>query len=76
MSRRKCIIKSLLATAGLSLGFYNWQVEPYVWNSYKGWILSGHTHGGQAVQLETGDYTFYFEIYLILIKTLWKILKF
>lgn len=29
MNRRKFITKSLLATAGLSLGFYSWQVEPF-----------------------------------------------
>ena len=28
MNRRKFISKSLLATAGVSLGFYSWQVEP------------------------------------------------
>jgi len=28
MNRRKFIIKSLLATAGLSL-FYSWQIEPF-----------------------------------------------
>lgn len=29
MNRRKFITKSLLATAGLSLGFYSWQIEPF-----------------------------------------------
>ena len=29
MNRRKFITKSLLATAGFSLGFYSWQVEPF-----------------------------------------------
>jgi len=29
MNRRKFLTKTLLATAGISLGFYSWQIEPF-----------------------------------------------